>query len=127
MVRSSLMSWGLPGQVAVLELAVSELVTNALVHGRGDIEVQLTESNGAIRLDVTDGGGDAAAPAPRAVRLDGSGGWGLRLVEALSDSWGAVTDPTRTRVWMVKHSSPGRAGPDGVSRRGRRGRGDHGK
>jgi anti-sigma regulatory factor (Ser/Thr protein kinase) len=39
LVRSSLRSWGLGEEAPSLELAVGELVTNALVHGEGLFEV----------------------------------------------------------------------------------------
>ena len=112
LVRSSLRSWGLGAEVAALELAVSELVTNALVHGEGDVEVQLTATGTNLRLEVLDHGHDAETPAPRDVSSGEAGGWGLRLLDQLSDSWGAVAGPTETRVWMERDAAPRREGSD---------------
>lgn len=104
-VRSSLLSWGFGEQVPSLELAVSELVTNAMVHGEGEVEVQLTARGSHMRLEVLDQGRHAATPAQREIRPGERGGWGLRLVEQVSDSWGAVTGPTETRVWMERDAA----------------------
>jgi anti-sigma regulatory factor (Ser/Thr protein kinase) len=111
LVRTSLRSWGLGDEAPTLELAVSELVTNALVHGEGLVEVQLTATGTSVRLEVLDQGQDAVAPAVRESSAGEAGGWGLRLVDEVSDAWGAVTGPTETRVWMEMDVSP-RASPD---------------
>jgi anti-sigma regulatory factor (Ser/Thr protein kinase) len=116
LVGSSLRSWGLEDEASALELAVSELVTNAFVHGHGDILVHLRADGGVVRLDVSDKGGDAPVPAVREVRSGERGGWGLLLLDELSDAWGAVTGPSETRVWMVKAASPGGATGDGDDR-----------
>lgn len=105
-VRSSLRTWGLDAHTSVLELAVSELVSNALLHGDGAIEVGLRSENGQIRLEVTDEGRAADAPRPRENPGDDRrlGGWGLHVVEQLADRWGATSERERTRVWMVKRT-----------------------
>ena len=105
LIRSSLVSWGLDDLVSALELAVSELVTNAMVHGVGHVEVQLTANGTNVRLEVLDQGSDVAIPAPSPVTRGEPGGWGLRLVDEVSDSWGAVTGPTETRVWMERDAA----------------------
>jgi anti-sigma regulatory factor (Ser/Thr protein kinase) len=104
LVRSSLTSWGLAQQIPALELAVSELVTNALVHGSGDIEVQLTASGDVVRLAVTDHGGDGRPHIDRRADEGELGGWGLQVVEELSDAWGSVIDLNETRVWMERNT-----------------------
>jgi anti-sigma regulatory factor (Ser/Thr protein kinase) len=100
LVRSSLRSWGLAEEAPTFELAVSELVTNALVHGEGMVEVTLTATGTSVRLEVLDQGQDAVTPRVRQVSAGEAGRWGLRLLDELSDAWGAVTSPTETRVWM---------------------------
>lgn len=76
-------------------LMASELVTNALRHGRGAITIRITSGRDDVTVEVADEGhGDVAiAPSPGA-----SGGWGLRLVDALADAWGARYGSTR--VWF---------------------------
>jgi anti-sigma regulatory factor (Ser/Thr protein kinase) len=104
-VRSNLDRWGFSAQAQALELAVSELVSNAVLHGDGAIQVALWSDGGHIRLEVTDEGQPADPPRPveRSEADDREpGGWGLRLVDELADRWGAAVDPGHTRVWMVK-------------------------
>ncbi len=76
-------------------LMVSELVTNALMHGKGLMTVRITSEPGQVTVEVADEGhGDVVvAPVPGA-----AGGWGLRIVAALADSWG--TEQGSTRVWF---------------------------
>lgn len=70
------------------ELLVSELVTNALTHGRGTITVHM--EHGASGLLVTVCDDEPAHPqVPPQVPL-ALGGRGLRMVEVLADSWGVT-------------------------------------
>lgn len=84
-----------------LELLVSEVVTNAVVHGRADsgaLEVVAWLSDDHVRVEVRDDGG-GFVPRPRALEPDEAGGWGLFLVEQLASSWG-VSFSGRTTVWF---------------------------
>ena len=82
-------------------LMASELFTNAVLHGDGDVEVVLSLSGGHVRLEVADGGGvpvpsEVPRPTPDAIT-----GRGLAIVDALADRWGNGSDPAgRTRVWI---------------------------
>ena len=72
--------------LADVRLAVSEAVTNAIVHGypgdaTGQIEVEATMGSGGLTVIVRDGG---AGYAPR---LDSPGaGLGMPLISTLADS-----------------------------------------
>jgi two-component sensor histidine kinase len=87
-----------------LKLMVSELVTNGIVHGSTDTDEPVMLDllvNGDIRCRVLDHGeGFASHP-----RSDSSGGWGLQVVEQLSDRWGLQCSPQRTEVWFERHAS----------------------
>ncbi len=90
-----------PGELDDMKLIVSELVTNGIVHGgrEDDIPVMLDlRVNGDIRCAVTDQGPGFFAR----VRNDARRGWGLRLVEQLSDRWGMQCSPRRTEVWFER-------------------------
>lgn len=66
-------------------LAVSELVTNAVIHGEGEVIVQITVAGDVVRVSVTDHN-----PVPAALKeagRDGESGRGIRLVDAISDAW----------------------------------------
>jgi anti-sigma regulatory factor (Ser/Thr protein kinase) len=85
-----------------VKLMVSELVTNGIVHGdRGDAGPVILDLciNGEIRCTVLDQGPGFAARARDRER----GGWGLRLVEQLSDRWGMECSPRRTGVWFERN------------------------
>ncbi|MCX4530961.1 ATP-binding protein [Streptomyces sp. NBC_01669] len=66
-------------------LAVSELVTNAVIQGEGEVIVQITVAGDVVRVSVTDHN-----PVPAALKeagRDGESGRGIRLVDAISDVW----------------------------------------
>ena len=76
-------------------LMVSELVTNAVVHGVGAISLRIDLEADAVRIEVADEGNVALAPSPEA---GAHGGWGLRIVEQLADDWGVLEGSTK--VWF---------------------------
>ncbi len=84
------------GARANAELVVSELVTNAVVHGKGVITLKLELAGDSLRVEVVDEGA-GAAPAIREQGADDGGGWGLRIVETLALEWGAYEGTTH--VW----------------------------
>jgi anti-sigma regulatory factor (Ser/Thr protein kinase) len=101
-VRETLGTWGLTTLTAGIEVAASELVTNAIMHGEGDVDVTVLRLADRLRLEVLDEG---FGPRPIQIRdasATGQGGWGLRLVEGISDSWGADRRPGLTLVWMER-------------------------
>jgi serine/threonine-protein kinase RsbW len=87
----------------VLVLVVGELVSNAVRHGRGTVELYVNTSATVLRIEVSDQGG--GQPRIRPVEHSGprAGGWGLRLVDQLVDMWGTTVQPGRTVVW-VQHA-----------------------
>ena len=85
------------------QLLTSELVTNSVLHSHAPDEAsvvfRLELSEGAIRLEVEDPGRRGAV-APRSPDLDGGGGFGLNLVQQLSERWGVERVVAGgTRVW----------------------------
>jgi anti-sigma regulatory factor (Ser/Thr protein kinase) len=100
-------------EVPVLEILVSELVTNALLHGDGPIGLRLASDGQSVRLEVTDDGGTATTP--HLVEHEQVGGWGLHLVDRLADSWGTDHADHATRVWTETRprTAPGHHADDG--------------
>jgi anti-sigma regulatory factor (Ser/Thr protein kinase) len=90
-----------PALLYRLKLLVSELVTNAVIHGPqakgGAIQLTVMTSQDAVSVAVTDSGSgfDRTLRAP-SIR---DSGWGLFLVEKLSDRWGVAREK-QTRVWF---------------------------
>ena len=98
-----LAAWGLGSDCEPYELAVSELATNAIMHGSGPIEVSVTVHGDIVHLEVTDQGPEATqSPVSPPVGAAGVGGWGLKIIDGLSDDWGESHEVDRTRVWMER-------------------------
>jgi anti-sigma regulatory factor (Ser/Thr protein kinase) len=80
-------------------LVASELFTNSVVHGDGEVEVRLKLTARRIRVEVWDGG---VAPLPLRPLPDVPGrlsGRGLGIVDKLAVEWGSGGTNHRTRVW----------------------------
>ena len=95
--------------LADVQLVMSELVTNSLRHSAASaggvvVRVQLTAT--MVRLEVEDlGRGGVIAPRPP--NLNGGGGFGLNLVQALSERWGLEhVLAGGTRVWAQLPRAP---------------------
>lgn len=81
------------------QLLASELVTNAVRHARGPIEVRAYVRDGFLRLEVGDSAADVA-PTPRAADPDDESGRGMELIDKLSVRWGwRVRGPVKV-VWL---------------------------
>jgi anti-sigma regulatory factor (Ser/Thr protein kinase) len=92
-----------------VRLLLTELITNSLRHAGmtpGDkIKVKAELSDGTVRLEVHDPGRDGSVE----VREPGArgGGYGLVLVERLTDQWG-VDQRDGTTVWAELSAGPAR-------------------
>jgi DNA-binding NarL/FixJ family response regulator len=87
MVSEALQRWDdrVPGDD--VELLVTELVTNAVLHGGSAPEVALLLLPDAIRVEVADGSSEM--PQLRAATLEDTSGRGIALVDELASRWGA--------------------------------------
>ncbi|MGH8891954.1 MAG: PAS domain S-box protein [Actinomycetes bacterium] len=80
-------------------LLVSELVTNAIVHARTTIELEIVAGPDGLRVAVRDG--SPHLPVPRHYGRAATTGRGLELVDLLSDRHGTDTDPRAGKtVWF---------------------------
>ncbi|MGC5344193.1 ATP-binding protein [Streptomyces sp. DT24] len=82
--------WGQPKLANDATLLVSELATNALLHGsmRGRLfRVRLTLTATALRIEVSDPRGERL-PGVREAETDDCYGRGLLIVASLADRWG---------------------------------------
>lgn len=84
--------------VDAAELMTSELVTNCVRHAHTEFELVI-QPRGQVRIEVTDSGpGEPRMLSPTPRDLTGRG---LRIVAAMSDSWGVrETDDGKT-VWFT--------------------------
>jgi two-component sensor histidine kinase len=95
----ALTDWQVPGRTDDVLLCVSELTTNALLHGvppgRGFLLRLLPYGDGGgLRIEVHDSGGGVPA-----VREPDEGGRGLLLVAALADKWAVDERDPGKAVW----------------------------
>ena len=85
-------------RLADVRLLVSELVSNGVKYGGdGPVRLELRERDGVLRTEIVDSG-DGFRPKARDGDLHRPGGWGLHLVEHLTDRWG--THEGSTHVWF---------------------------
>ena len=81
------------------QLLASELVTNAVRHATGPIEVRAYVRDGFLRLEVGDSCCDQG-PEPRQASADDEGGRGMELIDKLSSRWGwRIRGPIKV-VWL---------------------------
>lgn len=79
-------------------LLTSELVTNAVLHGRSEVCVELAARGDVVRIAVLDE--NSRHPMPVTQDPDALDGRGLALVEALADRWGVEDRPMGKAVWF---------------------------
>ncbi|MBO2447293.1 SpoIIE family protein phosphatase [Actinomadura barringtoniae] len=96
-VAERLADWGLEELSDNVQLLVSELVTNALVHGAGSISMRLIRGN-ALLCEVADDGHEL----PYLCHADATdeSGRGLQLVSFLAERWGTHRTETGKVVWF---------------------------
>ena len=91
------------------QLVVSELVTNSLRHGGvpvGEVVVSVELMPELFRVGVHDSGSDAVIAA-QSPDLDTGGGFGLNLVQMLSERWGVERLAAGgTQVWAQLLRAP---------------------
>jgi anti-sigma regulatory factor (Ser/Thr protein kinase) len=89
-----------PPLMETLRLLVTELVANSVRHARADtVVLRVLVARTVVLTEVTDEGpgfdpADAGSPGTE------ESGWGLFLVERLSDRWGVNQHADTTKVWF---------------------------
>ncbi|MCU0264776.1 MAG: ATP-binding protein [Actinomycetia bacterium] len=84
----------------VAVLLVSELVTNAILHGRGPLELRARATGDSLRVEVHDADPRTAPTLSTDVGPTDDGGRGLQLVDILADRWGWAESPAGKVVWF---------------------------
>lgn len=83
-----------------VRLLVTELVTNSVRHaGAGAVELVVLVGSDRVRVEVANPG-VPFEPLVLDAGRESESGWGLFLVDRLSDSWGVVDDHGYQRVWF---------------------------
>jgi anti-sigma regulatory factor (Ser/Thr protein kinase) len=89
-------------------LIASELVTNAVIHGRGKIMLSGEVNEYRLLMEVVDEG-QGFERVLRQHDFDAVGGWGLAIVDAEASRWG-IHEGT-THVWFELERRGPRLGP----------------
>lgn len=101
-VRDVLDGWGIPDLQDSAALAVSELMTNAVIHAGTAATVRLAVADGELRLEVEDSHPDRALPIqPSRPPAEAEGGRGLLITSALAPTWGVSYTRTGKTVWLA--------------------------
>ena len=96
-------------QLADLLVIVSELTSNAVLHGAGEIGLRVSVENGRVYGEVMDGGAGFVNDVRRR-GLDEIGKKGLVIVAALSAQWGIHEGSSH--VWFEPDDARDIAQPD---------------
>jgi PAS domain S-box-containing protein len=95
--RRTLREWGLEALEDTAQLLMSELVTNAVRHAGGDIELRLAKG-GTLVVEVVDD--DDRLPRPARATAADEWGRGLALVGEFAQDWGARSVTSGKVVWF---------------------------
>ncbi|MGW3117093.1 SpoIIE family protein phosphatase [Streptomyces sp. NPDC001107] len=95
-VTGQLAAWGLEELAFTTELVASELVTNAIRHATGPVQLRLLRDR-ALLCEVSDG--SSTSPRLRRARTEDEGGRGLFLVAQLTERWGTRYTPYGKVIW----------------------------
>lgn len=109
---ATLAEWRLADLADDVDLVISELITNALLHARGDrhstvgagIRLDLEYAGDALVCRVGDG--SPLPPAPEQAGDTAESGRGLLLVDALSAAWGWSHEACGKVVWARFEAHP---------------------
>ena len=89
-----------PPLLESVRLLVTELVTNSVRHAGADaMELAVEVGSKRVRVEIANPG-SGFEPGVRDAGVDSDAGWGLFLVERLSDAWGVVEEDGSQRVWF---------------------------
>ncbi|MEU0950672.1 SpoIIE family protein phosphatase [Streptomyces canus] len=103
--RDLMSSWGHPHLTDDVEVLVSEVVTNALIHAHTEVDIRFSDYHDRIRVEVCDS--DPHPPTPVVV-LDPDGvgddeaesGRGLLIVDTLASAWGSTPAGRGKTTWF---------------------------
>ena len=98
-----------PGDLDRAKLALSELTTNAVLHGQGEITLQADIDDARLMVEVIDDG-SGFEHVLREQDFEAVGGRGLKIVDAESSRWGMHEGTTH--VWFEIERRGPRLGTD---------------
>ncbi|MGV9351207.1 ATP-binding SpoIIE family protein phosphatase [Streptomyces spiralis] len=103
-LRDQLHQWNLDTVLDEMEVLVSEVVTNALIHAHSEVDLRLRALPDRIRVDVRDS--DPHPPVPTSIistseaNQEAESGRGLLIVDALATAWGSSPVGRGKNTWF---------------------------
>lgn len=96
--RETLASWGQEELSDAVELLVSELVVNAIVHASSPATLRLRFDGHLLHVEIADE--SPVPPVKREASLAADGGRGLLILESMASAWGCEPTPEGKIVWF---------------------------
>lgn len=97
-VEGVLVRWQCDQQVDVINLLVSELVTNAVIHAGSSAEIAVRLTDKAVRVSVADR--NNGLPTLKDADAEDTSGRGVSLVDTLASAWGVERLPVGKSIWF---------------------------
>jgi anti-sigma regulatory factor (Ser/Thr protein kinase) len=97
-VTQALERWGSKPEFDVVQLLVSEMVTNAVLHARSEVHVRVAITGEVVRVGLFDQSTDPVVRA--ATSSDVPSGRGTLLLDRLASAWGVEPSPDGKEVWF---------------------------
>lgn len=107
-VEETLQRWDCGELLDTVNLLVSELVTNSVLHAESAADIAVLLKSDSVRIEVSDTGADL--PELHGPSEQATSGRGVALVEMLSSAWGVEPTAEGKTVWFEVPR------PDGMSR-----------
>lgn len=97
--------WHCEDLTPTAELLACELVTNVVMHAMTNVSMDISWDAPSLRVAISDG--STVVPAMRDI-ADTTGGFGLRIVDAIATAWGIAHTDTGKAVWFTLTREPSR-------------------
>jgi anti-sigma regulatory factor (Ser/Thr protein kinase) len=106
----TLEAWAVAAErIAAVQLVVSELVTNAVLHAPASrtITLELSMTDGGVRVMVSDESPQEPEQQDHQAPPTAEGGRGVEIVDAVADRWGTqFRPPAGKTVWCDLEAEP---------------------
>lgn len=97
-VAAACRNWRMSALADTAELLSSELVTNAVIHGSGEVRMGVSRHGDRLRVEVSDD--DPSPVQPRARGDAEESGRGLYIVASLASAWGCDAAGAGKTIWF---------------------------
>ncbi|MCX4538236.1 SpoIIE family protein phosphatase [Streptomyces sp. NBC_01669] len=96
--------WGTEPLLDDMQLALCEVVTNALIHAQSDVDIRLRRQADGVRVEVQDRSPQPPIPTvivtEEAMNAEAESGRGLLIVDALATAWGSSPAGWGKTTWI---------------------------